>query len=74
MTIAALTWPEAFVYVALIASVALVLAVVIWSMLSTGQTEVGATSRVVFLRDGHVVDQTSTTPGPESLLAAGDRS
>jgi putative ABC transport system ATP-binding protein len=27
--------------------------------------------RVVFLRDGHVVDQTA--PGPESLLAAGDR-
>jgi putative ABC transport system ATP-binding protein len=30
--------------------------------------------RVVFLRDGHVVDQTATTPGPDSLLAAGDRS
>jgi putative ABC transport system ATP-binding protein len=29
--------------------------------------------RVVFLRDGHVVDQTSTPPGPESLLTAGDR-
>ena len=29
--------------------------------------------RVVFLRDGHVVDQTSAPPGPESLLAAGDR-
>jgi putative ABC transport system ATP-binding protein len=29
--------------------------------------------RVVFLRDGHVVDQTITPPGPESLLAAGDR-
>jgi putative ABC transport system ATP-binding protein len=29
--------------------------------------------RVVFLRDGHVVDQTSTPPGPESLLAAADR-
>jgi putative ABC transport system ATP-binding protein len=25
--------------------------------------------RVVFLRDGHVVDQTAPTPGPESLLA-----
>jgi putative ABC transport system ATP-binding protein len=25
--------------------------------------------RVVFLRDGHVVDQTSPAPGPESLLA-----
>jgi putative ABC transport system ATP-binding protein len=29
--------------------------------------------RVVFLRDGRVVDQTVTPPGPESLLAAGER-
>jgi putative ABC transport system ATP-binding protein len=29
--------------------------------------------RVVFLRDGRVVDQTVALPGPESLLAAGDR-
>jgi putative ABC transport system ATP-binding protein len=29
--------------------------------------------RVVFLRDGHVVDQTAAPSGPESLLAAGDR-
>jgi putative ABC transport system ATP-binding protein len=29
--------------------------------------------RVVFLRDGQVVDQTVAAPGPESLLAAGDR-
>ena len=29
--------------------------------------------RVVFLRDGHVVDQTLAPPGPESLLAAADR-
>ena len=29
--------------------------------------------RVVFLRDGHVVDQTVAPAGPESLLAAGDR-
>jgi putative ABC transport system ATP-binding protein len=29
--------------------------------------------RVVFLRDGKVVDQTLAAPGPESLLAAGDR-
>jgi len=28
--------------------------------------------RVVFLRDGRVVDQTVALPGPESLLAAGD--
>jgi putative ABC transport system ATP-binding protein len=29
--------------------------------------------RVIFLRDGHVVDQTIAPPGPESLLAAGDQ-
>jgi putative ABC transport system ATP-binding protein len=29
--------------------------------------------RVVFLRDGHVVDQTNAPPGPESLLAVADR-
>ena len=29
--------------------------------------------RVVFLRDGNVVDQTVAPPGPESLLAAGGR-
>jgi len=29
--------------------------------------------RVVFLRDGHVVDQTAPPAGPESLLAAGGR-
>jgi putative ABC transport system ATP-binding protein len=28
--------------------------------------------RVVFLRDGFVVDQTVAPPGPESLLAAGE--
>ena len=29
--------------------------------------------RVVFLRDGHVVDQTVAPPGPESLLASAGR-
>jgi putative ABC transport system ATP-binding protein len=29
--------------------------------------------RVVFLRDGHVVDQTIERPGPDSLLAAADQ-
>jgi putative ABC transport system ATP-binding protein len=29
--------------------------------------------RVVFLRDGRIVDQTVAAPGPESLLAAADR-
>ena len=28
--------------------------------------------RVVFLRDGRVVDQTRRRPGPESLLAPGE--
>jgi putative ABC transport system ATP-binding protein len=27
--------------------------------------------RVVFIRDGRVVDQTAPAPGPESLLAPG---
>jgi hypothetical protein len=27
----------------------------------------------VFLRDGQVIDQTVAPPGPESLLAAGER-
>ena len=30
--------------------------------------------RVVFLRDGRIVDQTSPTPGPESLLVPGGES
>ena len=29
--------------------------------------------RVVFLRDGHIVDQTAPPTGPETLLAAGER-
>jgi putative ABC transport system ATP-binding protein len=29
--------------------------------------------RVVFLRDGQIVDQTAPAPGPESLLAVGER-
>ena len=30
--------------------------------------------RVVFIRDGHIIDQTHPVPGPESLLAAGEPS
>jgi hypothetical protein len=45
MNLAALTWPEAFVYVALIASVGLVLAVLIWSVFRTGQTAIESDSR-----------------------------
>ncbi len=45
MTVAALTWPEASVYVALIASVALVLSVLIWSVFRTGQTAIRSDRR-----------------------------
>jgi hypothetical protein len=38
MTIAALTWPNAVVYVALILGIASVLSVLIWSIFRTGQT------------------------------------
>jgi hypothetical protein len=40
MTFAALTWPEASVYVALILSVGAVLAVLVWSIFRTGQTAI----------------------------------
>jgi hypothetical protein len=40
MMLAALTWPAAVVYVALIAGVALVLAVSSWSVFRTGQTAI----------------------------------
>jgi hypothetical protein len=40
MMLAALTWPAAAVYVALIAGVALVLAVSSWSIFRTGQTAI----------------------------------
>jgi hypothetical protein len=44
MTIAALSWPEASVYVAVIAAVALVVAVLIWSLFRTGQTAIRSDS------------------------------
>ena len=37
---AALTWPEAAVRISLIASVALVLSILIWSIFRTGQTAI----------------------------------
>jgi hypothetical protein len=37
MPVADLTWPEAFVYAIRIASVALVFAVLVWSMFNCGQ-------------------------------------
>jgi hypothetical protein len=45
MTIAALTWPAASVYIAVIAAVALVVAVLIWSIFRTGQTAIEKDSR-----------------------------
>ena len=40
MTTAALSWPAASIYIALIVSVALVAAVLIWSIFRTGQTAI----------------------------------
>ena len=45
MTLATLTWPEASVYVSLIASAGLVVAVLIWSIFRTGQTAIRSDSR-----------------------------
>ena len=45
MAIAALTWPQASVYVALIAGTALVVSVLIWSIFRTGQTAIRSEGR-----------------------------
>jgi hypothetical protein len=45
MTIAALTWPVASVYVALIIVAGLVLSVIVWSIFRTGQTAIRSESR-----------------------------
>ena len=45
MTIAALSWPQASVYIALIVSAGFVLAVLIWSMFRTGQTAIRSEAR-----------------------------
>ena len=45
MPIATLSWPEASIYIALIVSVALVVAVLIWSIFRTGQTAIERDSR-----------------------------
>ena len=45
MTIATLSWPQAAVYIALIAAVGLVVAVLIWSIFRTGQTAIASDSR-----------------------------
>jgi hypothetical protein len=45
MAIAELSWPAASVYVALIATVGLVLSVLIWSIFRTGQTAIRSETR-----------------------------
>jgi len=45
MTIAALSWPAASLYIARIVSVALVVAVLIWSIFRAGQTAITSDSR-----------------------------
>ena len=45
MTIAALSWPAASIYVALIVGVALVAAVLIWSIFQTGRAAITNDSR-----------------------------
>jgi hypothetical protein len=40
MTFAALTWPEASVYIALIFGASLAVSVLIWSIFRTGQTAI----------------------------------
>jgi hypothetical protein len=45
MILAALTWPEAAVRATLIASIALVLSVLIWSIFRTGQTAIKGESK-----------------------------
>lgn len=45
MPIAALSWPQAAVYVALIATAGLFLGALIWSIFRTGQTAIRSDSR-----------------------------
>ena len=45
MTSATLSWPTASVYIALIVAIALVAAVLIWSIFRTGQTAITNDSR-----------------------------
>lgn len=45
MTIASLSWPAASIYIALILTVGLVVAVLVWSIFRTGQTAIRVESR-----------------------------
>jgi hypothetical protein len=45
MTIAALSWPAASVYMAVIAAVAVVACVLIWSIFRTGRTAIASESQ-----------------------------
>lgn len=44
MSVAALTWPVASIYVALIIAAGLVLSVIVWSVFRTGQTAIRSES------------------------------
>jgi TRAP-type C4-dicarboxylate transport system permease small subunit len=55
MNIAALSWPAASVYVALIAAVGLVVAVLIRSIFRTGQTAITSDSRKTEANDARRV-------------------
>ena len=45
MTFAALTWPEASVYIAVVLGASFVVAVLIWSIFRTGQTAIRSEGR-----------------------------
>ena len=45
MTLVALTWPEASVYISSIVGASLVVAVLIWAIFRTGQTAIRTESR-----------------------------
>ena len=52
MILMALSWPEASVRMTLIAAVAVVLSVLIWSIFRTGQTAIKKEARHAELREG----------------------
>ena len=45
MTVASLTWPDAVVYVTLIATLGVVASALVWSIFRTGQTAIRHESR-----------------------------
>jgi hypothetical protein len=65
VALASLTWPEASVYIAAIASGGLVVAVLIWSIFRTGQTAIRSEGE----RQVKSVDRSSTASRPSSASA-----